>query len=99
VADVLSRWRIPRGINVIVFYAGLGGTLALRGDLLVPVFKAELAHLQANQWAGLVSSGSNPGRHLSSGEAVATFSKPIGTEFSSAARHPVEYFGECSYGC
>lgn len=48
VADALSRWHIPCGITVIGFYAGLVGVLALLGDLLVPVFKAELTHLQAN---------------------------------------------------
>lgn len=47
-ADALSRWRIPRGITVIGFYVGLGGALALLGDLLVPAFKAELTHLQSN---------------------------------------------------
>ncbi len=47
-ADALSRWRIPRGITVIGLYIGLGGMLVLMGSLLVPVFKAEFAALQAN---------------------------------------------------
>ncbi len=54
--DALSGWRIPRGITVLGVYVGLGGALVLLGSLLVPVFKAELAHLQANGPALLQSA-------------------------------------------
>jgi len=54
--DALSGWRIPRGITVLGVYIGLGDALVLLGSLLVPVFKAELAHLQANRPALLQSA-------------------------------------------
>jgi predicted PurR-regulated permease PerM len=47
-ADALAGWHVPRPVTVIGFYAALGAILALLGSLLVPVLKAELAHLQAN---------------------------------------------------
>jgi predicted PurR-regulated permease PerM len=54
--DSLSKWRIPRGITVLGVYFVLGGALVLLGSLLVPVFKAELAHLQSNGPALLQSA-------------------------------------------
>jgi predicted PurR-regulated permease PerM len=47
-ADALAAWHVPRAVTMIGFYTGLAGILALLGTLLVPVLKAELAHLQAN---------------------------------------------------
>jgi predicted PurR-regulated permease PerM len=46
--DALARWHLPRGVTVLGVYVGMGGTLALLGDLLVPVISAEVAHLQTN---------------------------------------------------
>lgn len=47
-ADALTHWRIPRGITVLIVYAGLIGTLIVLGDLLVPVISTEIARLQSN---------------------------------------------------
>jgi predicted PurR-regulated permease PerM len=46
VADILARWRIPRGLTVLGVYAVLGGVLSLLGGLLAPIVGHEVARLQ-----------------------------------------------------
>jgi predicted PurR-regulated permease PerM len=47
-ADALARWRIPRGITVLMVYAGLAGALAILANLLAPLISTEIVRLQAN---------------------------------------------------
>lgn len=47
-ADLLSRWRIPRGLTVLGVYMVIAALFALLGVRLVPVISAEVSQLQAN---------------------------------------------------
>jgi predicted PurR-regulated permease PerM len=47
-ADMLARWRVPRGITVLIVYAALIGVLVLIGALLIPVINTEVDSLRAN---------------------------------------------------
>jgi predicted PurR-regulated permease PerM len=47
-ANMLARWRIPRGITVLIVYAALIGVLVLIGALLIPVISTEVDSLRTN---------------------------------------------------
>jgi predicted PurR-regulated permease PerM len=48
IADMLDRWRVPRGLTVLGVYAALGGLAVLLASLLFPVIRMEAGYLQAH---------------------------------------------------
>jgi len=61
-ANISSRWHIPRGVAVLLAYLGVGGILAGLITLLIPVVNAEVTYFQnhaPNLFQNIVSNAAS----------------------------------------